>query len=154
MLSAMRKIVLASATVMLLATPAWPQKSDNAPSGFCYLQSAFTPFDDATSLSLDALQARARGQTSRQYAIYMALAQNDLIQQIYISPQGVIGVRVERSCDTAIDAVRGQLSEIAAPVLSGSVAGTQLTEINQHWGIVSAADFERGAPPTPVPATH
>lgn len=150
----MRKIVLASALVMLLATPAWSQKSDSAPSSFCYLQSAFTPSDDATSLSLDALQGQARGQTSRQYAIYMALAQNDLIEQAYITPQGVIGVRVERSCDTAISAVRSQLTEIAAPVLSGSVAGTQLTEINEHWGIVTAADFERGAPPTPVPAVH
>lgn len=88
LLRAMKMAVLLSAMVVSLATPAWSQKSESASRGFCYLQSSFAPSEDATSLSLDALQAKARGQTSRgQYAIYMALAQNDLVQQAYITPQ-------------------------------------------------------------------
>jgi len=148
-----KKAALLLAMAVLLAHVASTREwSHSSSSSTCYLQSSFTPSDDLTSLSLDMFKVQARGGTSSQYPVWVALAHNNLIQQGYFTPQGVVGLQVISPCEKAIESVRQRLA-IAEPAPSGAVGGRQLTEINEHWALISAAAFNRGAPP-PVAAPH
>lgn len=144
----MNRAAIIALAALCLSGPAFGEKAETASDSECFLRSSFTPSDDATSLSLDLMQAQARGQRSMQSRVFAAL--DDVLRQGSIS-SGIIALQVSGSCSAALPTVRERVSVLASEQ-ADTVGGGQLNEANANWVEVSALEFERAANRTPVPA--